>query len=97
MSMVLRCPSQRLLSGMTLWDWKMVRTFSWNGTASTNNIGFILYVCLGDDKDAILQLMQKAHTATEPILVIRSGKIIFGHEAHSTKGNKQKLPHFFVF
>ncbi len=69
---------------------------SWNGTASTKNIG-LYYMCLGDDKDDILQLMQKAHMATEPILVIRSGKLIFGHEAHSTKGKKHKLPHFFVF
>jgi hypothetical protein len=82
---------------MTLWGWQMVRTFSWNGTASTKHIGFILYVSLGDDKDDTLQLMQKAHMATEPILVIRSGKVIFGHEAHSTKGKKYKLPHFIVF
>jgi hypothetical protein len=41
---------------------------------------------LEDDKDDILQLIQKAHAATDPIIIIRSGKYIFGHEAQSCKG-----------
>jgi hypothetical protein len=39
-----------------------------------------------DDKDDILQLIQKANAATYPIIVTRSGKYIFGHEAQSCKG-----------
>ena len=43
---------------------------------------------VGDDKDNYLQFIQKAHAATDPIIIIRSGKLIFGHEAQSTKGTR---------
>ncbi len=42
---------------------------------------------VGDDKNDYLQLLQKAYSATEPIIINRSGKYIFEFtEAKSTKG-----------
>jgi hypothetical protein len=49
-----------------------------------------------NDKVDILKLMQKSHTAKEPIIVVRSGKLIFGHEAQSTNGEENKLTHGFL-
>ncbi len=47
----------------------------------------LLYILLGDDKDDVVQLIQTVHAATEPIIIIRSGKYVIGHEAQSTKGD----------
>ncbi len=46
----------------------------------------LLYILLGDDKDEIVRLIQRAHAATEPIIITPSGKYVIGHEALSTKG-----------
>ncbi len=51
-----------------------------------SNVMFFLFR-VGDDNNEYLQLLQKAYSATEPIVINRSGKYIFEFtEAKSTKG-----------
>ncbi len=74
---------------MTFWAcekvWMIDSTFTNNHYVVFQTSGFF-NMRVGDDKDNYLQFIQKAHAATDPIIIIRSGKLIFGHEAQSTKG-----------
>jgi hypothetical protein len=47
----------------------------------------LLYILLGDDKGDVVRLIQRAHAATEPIIITPSGNYVIGHEAQSTKGD----------
>ena len=42
---------------------------------------------LGDDKNDVLEFIQRLHAATDPVIVLRNGRCIFGVESLSRKGN----------
>ena len=42
---------------------------------------------LGDDKNDVLEFIQRLNAATDPVIVLRNGKCIFGVESLSRKGN----------